>query len=211
MSLCPLCFSVAVRWMVMLDGGLWFLFNSQHTGAGIHPLWARWIRRVTAGLRGAVAATSCAGVVRSRGGDAVDCGGRRRVVPAAYYTAASEPVNAWRRDVWGVCQTCGRVACAGHEQVGEGDVGKTEIHRAASNGSGRSENSRESRIRRAWPEVAEYIRLRYGIGIKPVEIRDYEVKVTFPGDERGAVVNRARSVLGGKVGSFVEVIDGGPV
>ena len=128
-----------------------------------------------------------------------------------YYTAAIEPVRAWGCDAWGVCQTCGRVACAGHDPVGEGDVGEAEIYWGASNGTSRSENSRENRIRRAWPAVAEYIRECYRTEIRPVEIGDYEVKVTFPGDERGAVVNRARSMLKRAVDGFVDVIDAGPV
>ncbi len=163
-------------------------------------------RRAPADWRPAAVCARC-GVVESRCG----CGGRRRVVPAVYYTAAIEPVRAWGCDAWGVCQTCGRVSCAGHDPVGEGDVGEAEIYRGASNGTGGAENSSESRIRRAWPEVAEFIRQCYHTEIKLLEIGVYEVKVTFAGDERSAVVNRVRSMLKRAVRGFVEVIDAGPV
>lgn len=145
------------------------------------------------------------------------CGVRERIVPAVYYTAAIEPLDAWGRDRWGVCLTCGRVDCTGHDPVGEGDVEEEVLHATAPNGTDpngalRPEpgNGQESRMRGAWQGVAHYIKQRYGVDINLAEIGKHEVKVTFAGDERRTIVNVTQSMLSRDLKDFVEVIDAGP-
>lgn len=145
------------------------------------------------------------------------CGVRERIVPAGYYTAAIEPLDVWGRDRWGVCLTCGRVDCAGHDPVGEGDVEEEALHATAPNGTDpngalRPEpgNGQESRMRGAWQGVAHYIKQRYGVDINLAEIGKHEVKVTFAGGERRTIVNVTQSMLSRDLKDYVEVIDAGP-
>lgn len=153
------------------------------------------------------------GVVVGRCG----CGAGVPGVPAAYYAAAIEPVRVWGRDAWGVCESCGRVACAGHEPVGEAAVG-AEVgavvaaprSEEVSNGGDGKANQVERRIRRAWLGVAEYVRLRCGVEVKLVEVGDYQVRVTFVGDARRTILNVAQMTLNGEMRDYVEMIDGGP-
>jgi hypothetical protein len=145
------------------------------------------------------------------------CGAGVQGVPAAYYAAAIEPVMVWGRNAWGVCETCGRVTCAGHEQVGETAVGEeagavVAVPRleGVPNGAGGKANKVECRIQRAWLGVAEYVRLRCGVEMKLVEVGDYRVRVTFVGDERRTIINVAQMTLNCEVRDYVEMIDGGP-
>lgn len=136
------------------------------------------------------------------------CGASERMVPAVYYTAAIEPVEEWGRDRWGVCQTCGRVACDGHNQAAD-DAAESEATYAASP-NGAAVDLREAQIRQAWEDVEQLMRVRYATSVDLVGVVGNQAQITFAGKDRHQTMKLVQANFYRRLQRDVEVVDAGP-